>query len=81
MVKYLSNPDITKSISEFHTNIINAINFDADLLLKLNGKMGIGEALKTFLLNVDRTILIFTDEAVCLLYGYNKHSKKYYGII
>ena len=45
MVKYLSNPEITKSISEFHTNIINAINFDADLLLKLNGKMGIGEAL------------------------------------
>ena len=43
--------------------------------------MGIGEALATLLLHVNRTILIFTTEAVCLLYGYNKYAKKYYGIL
>lgn len=43
--------------------------------------MGIGEAIATFFNHVKRTALIFTDEAVCLLYGFNKYSKKYYGML
>ena len=43
--------------------------------------MSVGEAVAVFFNNIKYTILIFTDDVVCLIYGYNAQSRKYYGML
>ena len=51
------------------------------LLTLLNGDMSVDEAITVFFSGIKRTIFIFTDDVVCLIYGYNAQSRKYYGIL
>lgn len=43
--------------------------------------MSIDEAVTVFFNNIKHTVFIFTDDVVCLIYGYNKQSRKYYGVL
>jgi len=60
---------------------LQTINSHDIVLTSLNANMSIDEAVAVFFNNIKCTILIFTDDVVCLIYGHNAQSRKYYGVL
>jgi len=51
------------------------------LLAELNSDVSTSEGWEIFWTNVKSTIVICTESTICIVYGYNSDTRRYYGVM
>ena len=47
----------------------------------MNSDISTAEGWKIFWNNINSTVIIYTDSIICIVYGYNSDTKRYYGVM
>ena len=51
------------------------------MLVELNSDISTSEGWAIFWNNVKSTIIIYTESTICIVYGYNSDTRRYYGVM
>jgi hypothetical protein len=47
----------------------------------LNSDISTADSWKIFWSNINSTVIIYTESVLCIIYGYNSDTKRYYGVM